>query len=217
VLYVLANVAYISILPIKGNPDGADVLARGIQFATLDRVGTAAASLIFGDPALYIMAALIMVSTFGCNNGLILSGARVLYAMAQDNLFFKKTGELNKNSVPGFALIVQAIWASMLCLSGTYGDLLDYVIFAVLIFYILTVAGIFLLRRSRPTVERPYKAFGYPVLPVLYIILAAAICVDLLIFKPSYTWPGLGIVVSGVPVYFLWTRWRKQSTNSINP
>lgn len=203
-LYILANLAYVYILPLKGNPDGSDVLSRGIQFAPSDRVGTSAAFMIFGDPALYIMAALIMVSTFGCNNGLILSGARVLYAMAQDNLFFKKTGFLNKNSVPGFALAVQAIWASALCLSGTYGDLLDYVIFAVLIFYILTVAGIFLLRKKRPGAERPYKAYGYPFLPALYIVLAAAICIDLLIYKPTYSWPGVGIVLLGIPVFYLW-------------
>ncbi len=205
-LYILANVAYINILPLTGAPEGADVMTRGIQFATSDRVGTAAASLIFGEPALYIMAALIMVSTFGCNNGLILAGARVLYAMAQDNLFFKKTGTLNQNSVPGFALGVQAVWASALCLSGTYGDLLDYVIFAVLIFYILTVAGIFLLRKKQPNADRPYKALGYPGLPALYILLAAAISLDLLIYKPTYTWPGVGIVLLGIPVFYLWKR-----------
>jgi APA family basic amino acid/polyamine antiporter len=152
------------------------------------------------------MAALIMVSTFGCNNGLILAGARVYYAMARDRLFFRKAGELNDRAVPGVALIVQAVWASLLCLSGTYGDLLDYVIFAVLIFYILTVAGIFILRRTRPDAERPYRAFGYPVLPLLYILVAAAISVDLLIVKPRYTWPGMIIVLLGVPVYFVWSR-----------
>jgi APA family basic amino acid/polyamine antiporter len=147
-----------------------------------------------------------MISTFGCNNGLILAGARVYYAMAKDNLFFKTTGTLNKNSVPAKALIFQAIWASILCLSGTYGELLDYVIFAVLIFYILTIAGIFILRKKQPNAERPYKAFGYPVLPILYIILALTISIILLIFKPQFTWPGLIIVLIGIPVYFIWKK-----------
>jgi len=145
-----------------------------------------------------------MVSTFGCNNGLILSGARVYYAMALDGLFFRKTGMLNKRSVPAFALAVQSVWASALCLSGTYGDLLDYVIFAVLIFYILTIAGIFILRKKRPDAERPYRAFGYPVVPALYILATTALCVDLLVLKPAYTWPGLIIVLLGIPVYFVW-------------
>ena len=152
------------------------------------------------------MAVLIMISTFGCNNGLILAGARVYYAMAKDNLFFKKVGLLNKNSVPANALIIQAIWAGILCLSGTYGQLLDYVIFAVLIFYMLTIAGVFILRRKRPDAERPYKAFGYPFLPALYILLAASISIILLIYKPQYTWPGLIIVLLGIPVYYLKNR-----------
>jgi basic amino acid/polyamine antiporter, APA family len=205
-LYLAANFSYLLVLPFAGNPDGATVVERGIQFATSDRVGTAAASMIFGETAAVIMAILIMVSTFGCNNGLILAGARVYYAMAKDNLFFKRIGTLNKNAVPGVALGVQAVWASLLCLSGTYGDLLNYVVFAVLIFYILTIAGIFLLRKKRPDAERPYKAFGYPVLPSLYILIAAAVCVDLLIFKPLSSWPGLFIVVTGIPVYFLWKK-----------
>ena len=145
-----------------------------------------------------------MISTFGCNNGLILAGARVYYAMAQDRLFFKGVGLLNRQAVPGRALVVQGIWASVLCLSGTYSDLLDYVIFAVLIFYILTVTGIFILRIKRPKAERPYKAFGFPLLPALYILAAAAISIDLLIFKPRYTWPGVIIVLLGIPVYYLW-------------
>jgi len=187
-------------------PDGVDALARGIQFAELDRVGTAAMSVVFGDIALFVMAALIMLSTFGCNNGLILAGARVYYAMGNDGLFFQKAGTLNEKSVPAFALVIQCIWASLLCLSGSYGDLLDYVVFAVLLFYILTIAGIFILRKTKPDAERPYKAIGYPFLPALYIVLAAAICIDLLIFKPNYTYPGLLIVLLGVPVYFLWKR-----------
>ncbi len=203
-LYVTANIAYILVLPVAGTPAGSDILSRGIQFAASDRVGTAAASTIFGEPAAIIMAILIMTSTFGCNNGLILAGARVYYAMARDGVFFRSTGKLNKNAVPGVALVVQAIWASLLCLSGTYGDLLDYVIFAVLIFYILTIGGIFLLRKKRPDAERPYKAFGYPLVPALYILLATAISVDLLVFKPTYTWPGVIIVLLGIPVFYLW-------------
>ncbi len=203
-LYILANVSYLLVLPVTGSPDGADVMARGIQFATNDRIGTAAASVIFGDTAAVIMAALIMVSTFGCNNGLILAGARVYYAMARDRLFFRGTGTLNQNSVPGVALVIQGIWASILCLSGTYGDLLDYVIFAVLVFYILTVAGIFRLRKTRPDAERPYRAFGYPVVPALYILAAAAIAIDLLIVKTSTAGPGVVIVLIGIPVYYIW-------------
>jgi len=214
-LYVLANVAYLLVLPLAGRPDGATVIERGIQFAVSDRVGTAAASMIFGETAAMIMAILIMVSTFGCNNGLILAGARVYYAMAQDGLFFRRTGTLNGSAVPGFALVVQAIWASLLCLSGTYGNLLDYVIFAVLIFYVLTIAGLFRLRRSRPDAERPYRALGYPVLPVLYIVVATAISIDLLLLKRQYTWPGLVIVLTGIPVYFVWRRWSARPGNAL--
>ncbi len=152
------------------------------------------------------MAIMIMISTFGCNNGLILAGARVYYAMAKDRLFFKNAGMLNKKSVPGAALVVQCVWTCLLCLSGTYSDLLDYVVFAVLLFYILTVVGIFILRKKQPDAERPYKAFGYPVIPVLYVLLATAISLDLLIFKPNYTWPGLIIVLLGIPVYFIWKK-----------
>jgi APA family basic amino acid/polyamine antiporter len=206
ILYVLANLAYIVVLPVTGSPDATDVAGRGIQFAVNDRVGTAAASVIFGDLAIVIMAVLIMVSTFGCNNGLILAGARVYYAMAKDGLFFTGAGTLNKNSVPGIALVVQGVWASALCLSGNYNDLLDYVIFAVLVFYILTIAGIFRLRKKMPDAERPYKAFGYPFLPALYIVAAAAISLDLLIFKPTYTWPGVLIVLLGIPIYLLQKR-----------
>ncbi len=203
-LYILANIAYIVVLPLIGNPEATNVIGRGIQFATSDRVATATIAVIYGETAAVGMAILIMISTFGCNNGLILSGARVYYAMAKDKLFFKKAGELNSHSVPAWALIVQAVWASLLCLSGSYGDLLDYVIFAVLIFYILTVGGIFILRRKQPDVERPYKAFGYPIIPAIYIALATLICAILLIYKPAFTWPGLGIVATGIPVYFIW-------------
>lgn len=210
IFYIAANVGYLMLIPLKGSPEGSDVVQRGIQFALSDRVGTAAASMIFGSTAAIIMAVLIMISTFGCNNGLILSGARVYYAMAKDKLFFKKTSTLNKNSVPGFALAVQAIWASLLCLSGTYGDLLDYVIFAVLIFYILTIIGIFRLRKIRPDAERPYKAWGYPLIPAIYVLCAAGICLDLLIFKPMYTWPGVVIVLLGIPVYLVWNKIQKR-------
>jgi APA family basic amino acid/polyamine antiporter len=193
-------------LPVAGDPNATDVIGRGIQFATDDRVGTAAASLIFGAPAVIIMALLIMISTFGCNNGMIFTAARVYYAMAKDGLFFKATGKLNTKAVPGVALVFQGVWACVLCLTGKYGDLLDYVIFAVLIFYSLTIVGIFILRRKWPNVERPYRAFGYPIVPAIYVLIAAAICIDLLIFKPTYTWPGMVIVLLGIPVYFIWKR-----------
>jgi len=211
VLYILTNVSYILLLPVNGDPNATDVIGKGIQFAAADRVGTAAASIIFGDLATVIMAVLIMISTFGCTNGLILAGARLYYAMAKDKLFFRRAGELNKNSVPAFALVIQAVWAGLLCFSGTYSDLLDYVIFAVLIFYVLTISGLFILRRTRPNADRPYKAFGYPVLPALYVLVAALICIDLLVYKPMYTWPGVIIVLIGIPVYYLWiTFMRKQ-------
>ncbi len=206
VLYILANIVYLNVLPLHGSPAGATVAERGIQFASSDRVGTAAAQAIFGDSAALVMAGLIMVSTFGCNNGLILAGARVYYAMAKDRLFFKRVAELNVHSVPSRGLVAQGIWASVLCLSGTYGDLLDYVVFAVLIFYVLTIAGLFILRKKRPDAERPYRAFGYPVIPALYIIIASLICIDLLFVRPNYTWPGLVIVLLGIPVYWLWHR-----------
>jgi len=205
-IYLLANIGYLLVLPLTGSPEAIDAAGKGIQFAVSDRVGTAAASVIFGESAAVIMAVMIMISTFGCNNGLILAGARVYYAMAKDGLFFKKAGTLNNRSVPGIALIVQGVWTCLLCLSGTYGDLLDYVVFAVLLFYILTVIGIFILRKKQPNAERPYKAFGYPLIPAVYILLAAAISIDLLIFKPNYTWPGLAIVLLGIPVYFVWKK-----------
>jgi len=209
VLYFLANISYLSLLPLTGAADATDVIGQGIQFANNERVGTAAASRILGDNAVYVMAFLIMVSTFGCNNGIILSGARVYYAMSKEGLFFKKAGELNKNDVPGFALIVQAVWASLLCLSGTYGDLLDYVTFASLLFYIITIAGIFILRKKEPDAERPYKVTAYPILPILYIILALSICIILLITKPQNTWSGLFIVLLGLPVYYF-SKWQNK-------
>ena len=210
-LYLLTNFIYIKILPLAGSPNGTDALSRGIQYATDDRVATSAMSVVFGDSAAVIMAVFIMISTFGCNNGLIMAGPRVYYAMAKDGLFFKKVGEINKNGVPGFALIVQGIWSVLLCLSGTYGNLLDYVIFAVLIFFTLTILAIFVLRVKRPDIPRPYKAFGYPVIPSLYILTTITIMVILLIYKPNYTFPGLLIVILGIPVFFLWKKYNKTS------
>lgn len=195
VLYLLANVAYMALLPNDG-----------IAHAEADRVGAAAAAVIFGNKGALIMAGLIMVSTFGCNNGIILSGGRLYYAMAQDGLFFRRAGELNKAGVPGFALWVQCIWASLLCLSGRYGDLLEYTMFASLLFYIVTIGGLFMLRKREPNADRPYRAWGYPVLPALYIIGAAAFCLNLLWSKPLYTGMGLAIVALGGVVYLLRAR-----------
>ena len=159
---------------------------------------------VFGNSGAIVMALLIMISTFGCNNGIILAGARVYYAMAKDKLFFGFARETNKNSVPEKALIVQCVWSSLLCLSGAYSDLLDYVMFSVLVFYVLTIIGLFILRKKMPDIERPYKTFGYPIIPGLYILFGSLISIDLLIYKPNYTLPGLMIVLLGIPVYFLW-------------
>jgi APA family basic amino acid/polyamine antiporter len=203
IIYILANVAYLSLLPVNGFPNAPLPEGQGIMFASNDRVGAAAASMIFGDPAAYIMAALIMVSTFGCNNGLVLAGARLFYAMAKDGLFFKGAATLNEKQVPAKALWLQCTWACVLCLSGTYNALLTYATFASLLFYILTIAGIFILRKKEPDAERPYKAFGYPLVPALYILVTTAICVDLLIYDTLNTGIGLAIVLLGIPVYFL--------------
>jgi len=202
-LYLLANIAYLTTLPL-----GA------IQQAPSDRVASATADVIFPGYGAVIMAVAIMISTFGCTNGLILAGARAYYAMAQDGLFFRPAGELNRNAVPAWGLVIQGVWAVILVLprtvrpDGSYGNLysnlLDYVISAALIFYILTIAGIYALRRKQPDAERPYKAFGYPVVPALYIIGAAVILVVLFIYKTATTWPGLLIILSGAPVYLLW-------------
>ena len=209
VMYILTNYIYIKILPLSGSPGGADVISRGIQYATDDRVATSAMSVVFGNYAAIIMAIFIMISTFGCNNGLIMTAPRVYYAMAKDGLFFRKAGELNKNGVPGFAIVVQGVWSVLLCLSGTYGNLLDYVIFAVLIFFTLTILAIFILRVKRPDIPRPYKAIGYPVVPSIYILVTVTIMVILLIYKPDYTFPGLGIVILGIPVFYLWRKFNK--------
>ncbi len=217
VIYLFTNFIYIKILPLSGSPDGTDVLSRGIQFAADDRVATSAMSVVFGDYAAIIMAIFIMVSTFGCNHGLILSGPRVYYAMAKDGLFFKKVGSLNKKGVPGFAIAVQGVWAVLLCLSGTYSNLLDYVIFAVLIFFSITILAIFVLRIKRPDIPRPYKAFGYPVIPAIYILTTLTIMIILLIYKPDYTFPGLALVILGIPVFYLWKKYsRKNEDNQIH-
>ncbi|MGD0955745.1 MAG: amino acid permease [Candidatus Acidiferrales bacterium] len=203
-LYTLANIAYLRVLPINGDPQGATPLARGIEFASDQRVATAALQVIFGPAGAIVMASAILISTFGCNNGLILSGARIYYAMAKDRLFFGSVGNVNRHHAPGVALVVQCIWASMLCLSGTYGQLLDFLIFAVVLFYIFTLAGLFVLRAKRPDMPRPYRAFGYPVLPALYLVMAVFLEIQLLRYKPQYTWPGVIIVLLGLPVYGLW-------------
>jgi basic amino acid/polyamine antiporter, APA family len=205
-LYILANMVYLHVLPLRGIENGATVFERGMQFATDKRLGTAAMSSIFGDYAAVLMACFIILSTFGCNNGLILSGARVYYAMSSDKLFFSRVGTLNRKGVPGVALVIQCVWASLLCLSGTYSELLDYVVFAVLIFYVLTIAGIFILRKKQPDAERPYKAFGYPLIPMIYIVVASLIMIDLMVFKPDFTLRGLIIVFIGIPIYFIWKK-----------
>ncbi len=200
-LYLATNWVYLQVLPFEA-----------IQNAPADRVGTAAAEVMLGPVARQVMAVAIMISTFGCINGLLLAGARVYYAMAIDGLFFKAVAKLNPRTYsPNASLVVQCAWASLLCLSGTYNDLLDYVIFAVLLFYVATTAAIFVLRRKRPEMERPYKAIGYPIVPVFYIVCAASISLLLLIYKPRFTWPGLGLVLLGVPVYYLWKRHRSRS------
>lgn len=215
-LYFFANVIYLNVLPLDGNPNATTVVERGIKYATdhpevqtdthEDRVGTAVMKQMFGDTGLSLMAIAILISTFGCCNGLILAGARVYYAMARDGLFFKAVGKVNaRHKTPAISLVVQGIWTCVLCLSGTYGQLLNYVIFAVLIFYILTIGGLFVLRYKRPDAERPYRAVGYPVLPAIYIVMALFIDVVLLRYQPQFTWPGLFIVLLGIPVYLIWS------------
>ncbi|MGH9943401.1 MAG: APC family permease [Pyrinomonadaceae bacterium] len=209
-LYLLANVAYLVTLPFEA-----------IQNAPSDRVASETANVIFPGFGATVMAVAIIVSTFGCNNGLILAGSRAYWAMARDGLFFRRVGELNENHVPSWGLVIQCIWSALLVLPRTvrldaagnvtgygnlYGNLLDYVISAALIFYILTIAGIFRLRQTRPHVERPYKAFGYPVVPALYIVGATVILVVLFVYQTATTWPGLLIVLTGIPVYFIWRR-----------
>jgi basic amino acid/polyamine antiporter, APA family len=207
-LYISCNVAYLLVLPIDGAADGATVLARGISHATQDRVGVAAAEMIFGASAGTVMACLILVSTFGCNNGLILAGSRVFYAMAKDGAFLRSAGTLSARGVPARAMLMQSVWTSVLCLSGTYGQLLDYVVFAELGFYALTTVGLFMLRRSRPDAERPYKALAYPVLPALYIAACGSVAVILLLADKTRAQAvsGLVLVMLGLPVYLLMRR-----------
>ncbi len=195
VIYVSANLMYLAVMPLND-----------IAFAPADRVAVSAANVIFGNIGTYVIAVMIMISTFGCNNGLILAGARVYYTMAQDGLFFKNAGKLNKNSVPEWALWAQCVVASLLCLSGKYGDLLDMVSFIVVIFYVLTIAGIFILRKTKPDMERPYKAFGYPILPAIYMLMGTTFCILLIVYKPGFTWPGLIIALLGIPLYYIAVR-----------
>jgi len=211
-LYIACNFIYLSALPLVGSPGGTTLIGRGIQYATEDRVATAVMTQMFGSAGGGLMAVAIMISTFGCCNGLILSGARVYYAMAKDGLFFRSVARLHPGyKTPAISLMVQMVWTCVLCISGSYGQLLDYIIFAVLVFYVLTIFGLFVLRRTHPEAERPYKAVGYPILPAIYIVMALFIDVVLLRYKPQYTWPGLFIVLLGIPVYYIW-RPRSQTT-----
>jgi APA family basic amino acid/polyamine antiporter len=198
VIYISANVMYTGVLSL-----------HEIATADKDRVAVAASHVIFGNAGTFVIAIMIMISTFGCNNGLIMAGARVYHTMAKDGLFFKRTGTLNKFAVPEFGLWIQALVASILCLSGKYGDLLDMISFVVVIFYVLTIFGIYKLRVTRPNAERPYKAFGYPVLPAIYILMGIAFCILLIIYKPNFTWPGLIIVLIGIPIYYITQRYSK--------
>lgn len=201
IIYVAANLMYVSVLPLNQ-----------IAFAPSDRVAVAASQAVFGDIGTYVIAVMIMISTFGCNNGLILAGARVYYTMAKDGLFFRKAGTLNNNNVPAWALWAQCLVAAILCLSGRYGDLLDMISFVVVIFYVLTIAGIFILRKKLPDAERPYKAFGYPLLPAIYICMGIAFCILLLFYKQTYTLWGLGIALAGVPLYYAALANKRKST-----
>ena len=215
-LYLLCNVIYLNVLPLAGSATGVTILERGIKYASEDRVGTAVMTQIFGSAGGALMAIAIMISSFGCNNGLILSGARVYYAMAKDGLFFRSVAKLHPTyKTPAISLMVQMMWTCILCISGSYGQLLDYIVFAVLVFYILTIAALFVLRRTHPDAGRPYRAIGYPVLPAIYISMALFIDVVLLRYKPQYTWPGLIIVLLGIPVYYLWNRNRKTSASAV--
>src|SRR5215468_430528 len=206
-LYLLCNVIYLNVLPLDGSPTGATIIERGIKYATEERVGTAVMTQMFQGAGGALMAIAIMISSFGCCNGLILSGARVYYAMAKDGLFFKQVARLHPTyKTPAVSLMVQMVWTCVLSISGSYGQLLDYIVFAVLVFYILTIGALFVLRQTHPDADRPYRAIGYPVLPAIYILMALFIDVVLLRYKPQFTWPGLIIVLLGIPVYYLWNR-----------
>jgi APA family basic amino acid/polyamine antiporter len=215
-VYFLVSLAYILVLPLHGDPNGATAMARGIQYASEDRVATAVLGQIFHSGGAQWMAAAILISTFGCANGMTLAGARVYYAMSRDGLFFKSVGKLHPQfKTPVAALLIQCVWTVVLCVSGSYGQLLDYIIFAELVFYVLTIAGLFVLRANKPNADRPYKAWGYPVLPALYIVMAVWIGIVLLRYKPQYTWPGLVLVLIGIPVYLFWnSRIAKQQITS---
>lgn len=215
-LYIGCNIVYVTTLPLDGIAHGVNILERGIKYATEDRVATAVMTQILGAAGGLLMAVAIMLSGFGCDNGLILAGARVYYAMAKDGLFFRSVARLNPTyKTPAVSLMVQMIWTCVLCVSGSYGQLLDYIIFAVLVFYILTIFGLFVLRRTHPDAERPYRAIGYPILPAIYIVMALFIDVVLLRYKPQYTWPGLIIVLLGIPVYYLWRPRQLGSESSV--
>ncbi len=204
-LYLSANFVYLCMLPLNGSPDATTIVGRGIQFASEDRVGTAVAELIFGPIGKSIMAGAIMISTFGCLNGLILAGARVYYAMAKDGLFFKKAGILHPiTGVPAFGLIIQGVWSAFLATSGTYGDLLDFVVFAALLFYVLTVGAVIVLRVKEPNLHRPYKVIGYPILPIFYIVSASMVMLGQICLRPKFAGFGLLIILSGLPVYLFW-------------
>jgi APA family basic amino acid/polyamine antiporter len=207
ILYILANVAYLNLLPFQGDAAGADALARGIQHATQDRIGAAAAEVMLGGGGAMVMAGLIVISTFGCNAGLILAGPRLTWAMAQDGLFFKKAGELHPtHHTPAGGLWAQALWTSILCLTGTYNQLLDFVIIAALLFYFLTMVALFRLRRTRADLPRPVKAFGYPIVPGLYMVALVGVMITQLMAKPLTAGAGLAIVAIGIPVYLWWAR-----------
>jgi APA family basic amino acid/polyamine antiporter len=214
-LYILANFAYLAALPMRGDPVAAKIardekkqsdaiFLDGIDHASDDRVAAAVMARAWPDLGLPFIAVAVMISTFGCINGMVLMGARLYYAMAQDRLFFRSVGKLNNRGVPAAGLVLQGLWSILLIFSGTYSELLDYVIFAALLFYALTATGLFVLRRKRPNAPRPYRVYGYPFIPLLYIFLCLVIMLDLLIVKPEYTWPGLAIVATGIPVYFIW-------------
>jgi len=213
-LYIACNFIYLNVLPLDGTASAATIFGHGIKYAAEDRVGTAVMTQMLGPIGGVLMAAAILLSSFGCDNGLILAGARVYYAMAKDGLFFRSVAKLHPtHKTPAVSLMVQMVWTCVLCVSGSYGQLLDYIIFAVLVFYILTIVGLFVLRRTRPDAARPYRAIGYPVLPAIYIVMALFIDVVLLRYKPQYTWPGLIVVLLGVPVYFAWTRNSRPTTD----
>ena len=214
-LYIACNFVYLNVLPLDGIANGATILERGIKYAAEDRVGTAVMTQMFGSAGGLLMAFAVLLSSFGCDNGLILAGARVYYAMAKDGLFFRSVAKLHPTyKTPAVSLMVQMVWTCALCVSGSYGQLLDYIIFAALLFYMLTIFGLFVLRYKHPEAERPYRAIGYPVLPAVYIVMALFIDVVLLRYKPQFTWPGLIIVLSGIPVYFLWSRRSSDSLTS---